>query len=181
VTSRHDEEFATFIHDRGQALARTAFLLTGHAQEAEDLLQIALLRLLKHWPRLEDRQNADAYVRRIMVTTRVSGWRRRWRGEQSTAILPERAEGDETAASDQRQVLIRALSLVPPGQRAAVVLRHYDGLSEADTAAVLGCSIGTVKSQTARGLAKLRQILGEEGAAPSTADVADPIERETSR
>jgi RNA polymerase sigma-70 factor (sigma-E family) len=161
VSGPEDDEFAAFVRERSQGLARTAFLLTGNFAAAEDLLQASLVKVLKRWPALRDRGNADAYVRRVMVTTHASWWRRRWRGELPSTSVPELVSSDETDTVDERAVLFAALKHLPPRQRAAVVLRHYDGLSEAATAAALACSVGTIKSQTARGLATLRKLLAE--------------------
>ena len=178
MSGEQDDDFARFVRDHSQALARTAFLLTGEAAQAEDLLQTALLKVLRRWPRLDDRINAEAYVRRVLVTTHASGWRRRWRGEVPSAAVPDLGGNDETTIVDQRHLLLWALSQLPRRQRAAVVLRHYDGLSEADTAEVLGCASGTVKSQTARGLAKLRQLLDEAPAAAPDGGTQSAIEKE---
>lgn len=152
-------EFREFVQGRSTAHLRTAYLLTGNWAAAEDLLQTTLGKLYLAWHRLSDRENVDAYVRRVMVNAYASWWRRSWRGERPTAVLPERAGPDPIAAADQRDRIRRALAQLPRRQRAAVVLRHYDDLSEAETAKVLGCSVGTVKSQTSRALATLREVL----------------------
>lgn len=149
--------FEEFVSTRYAALRRTAYLLTGDWGRAEDLVQTALAKTWLAWPRLERHGELDAYVRRVIVTSHASWWRRRWRGEQPTAQLPDRATGsDAMATSDLRDALRQALARLPAKQRAAVVLRHYEQLSEAEVAAVLAISIGTVKSRTSRGLAALR-------------------------
>lgn len=148
------EDFRAFVVARQRALVRSAGLLTGDVALAEDLVQAALVKSWAHWPRLMANGGAEPYVRRVIVTTHTSWWRRRWRGEVPTAHVPERAARGEDP--DLRQAVRTALLALPPRQRAAVVLRYFDDLTEEQTAAVLGCAVGTVKSQTARGLDKLR-------------------------
>lgn len=154
-----ESAFRDFVVGRSPSYLRTAYLLTGDWAKAEDLLQASLTKVYLAWRRVHDRDNLDAYVRRIMVNTWSSWWRRAWRGESPTDVLPELSARDETLVSDQRDLIRRALTQLPARQRAAVVLRHYDDLSEVETAAVLGCSVGTVKSQTSKGLARLREVL----------------------
>ena len=162
--------FRDFVAGRSPALLRTAWMLTGDAQLAEDLLQTALARTWPHWSRIES-GNPEAYVRRVMVRTYGSWWRRRaWRGETPVATLPEptgpaAATGrtDAYRAVDDRAALTAALTHLPRRQRQVVVLRYYDDLSERDVATMLGCSAGTVKSQAAKGLAKLRAALADDG------------------
>ena len=150
-----DEGFRAFVAARQRALLRSAWLLTGDWQSAEDLVQTALVRAWPHWRRLRDAEHAEAYVRRVMLNTFSSWWRRRWRGETPTADLPDRAaEADD---ADVRAVLLDAVRLLPKRQRAVVVLRFFDDLTEARAAEVLGCSVGTVKSQAAKALATLRR------------------------
>ena len=139
---------------RSDRLLRTAYLLTRDHALAEDLLQTALVKAWTAWWRIED--NPEAYVRRIMVNTYSSWWRRRWTAERPTETLPEVTADDEIGDHAERQDLWTALRQLPRRQQAAVVLRYYEQLTEAETAAVLGCSVGTVKSQTSRALAKLR-------------------------
>jgi RNA polymerase sigma-70 factor (sigma-E family) len=148
------DDFREFVRTRSPALVRTAYLLTGDRHLAEDLLQTALLRCYGHWSRIDA---PEAYVRRAMVTT-VTGWRRRrWMGEVSTGVLPERSGGDDpTDEQAIRTDLLRVLHELGPRQRAVLVLRFYEDMSEAEVAAVLGVSVGTVKSQSARALARLR-------------------------
>ena len=166
MTPAENEEFRSFVEGRSPAYLRTAYLLTGDWGHAEDLLQTSLAKVYRVWGRVHDRTNLDAYVRRVMVNTYSSWWQRAWRGERPTAELPESATADSYAAVDQRDRLRRALVALPTKQRAAVVLRHYDDHSEADVARILSCSVGTVKSQTARGLARLRELLDDEVDAP---------------
>jgi RNA polymerase sigma-70 factor (sigma-E family) len=154
-----DDEFAEFVTRWSPALLRVAFLLTSDRGEAEDLLQTALLKTSRHWGRLSDREAAYAYVRRVLVTTHTS-WRRRRRvHEVLIDTLPERAASVPTAIEAGRA--LQALEQLPPRMRAVVVLRCYEGLSEAETAEALGCSLGSVKSQASRGLARLRELLAQ--------------------
>lgn len=149
------EGFAEFVVARQAALLRTAYLLTGHAQDAEDLVQTTLVKVVPQWRRIAD--NPEAYVRRVLVNENVSRWRRRrWR-EQSTGELPEELSHDPDRAE---LIAVReALRTLAPRQRAVLVLRYYEGLSEAEIAGTLGISPGTVKSQARDGLARLRQAL----------------------
>lgn len=145
-------EFDAFVVDRSPALLRSAYLLVQDEGLAEDLLQTALTKAWFAWKRIED---PEAYVRRIMVTTSASWWRRRWTGETPTDA-PEptyAAQLDEPAGAQDLWV---AIGHLPRRQRAVVVLRYLEDRTEADTAALMGCSVGTVKSQCAKALAKLR-------------------------
>jgi RNA polymerase sigma-70 factor (sigma-E family) len=153
VTSRL--RFEDFVAARGAALQRTAALLTGDWVLAEDLLQTALARAYPRWERIR-RDDPEAYVRKVLVNTWSSWWRRKWRGERPTADLPESAATDDFGAVDRRHAVQRALAGLPPRQRAVVVLRFHEDLTEAQTAHLLGVSVGTVKSQTSKALAKLR-------------------------
>ena len=165
--------FREFVQDSGPALSRTAYLLCGDRQLAEDLLQTALARTVARWPQVRRGGNPAAYVRRVMVNERTSRWRRRRYTEHLTASPPERrASTDELDATPWRLALAEALAQLPPKQRAVVVLRFYEDRSEADTAELLGCSVGTVKSQAHAALKKLRALvpsldadLAEEGVA----------------
>ena len=150
-----NEEFQAFVVGRSAAHLRTAYLLTGNRADAEDLLQSALAKTYLAWDRIRDRQALDAYVRRTMVTTQTSFWRRR-RPEALYDELPDVPGRDHHADHDLHDALWTALHRLSRKQRAAVVLRFYEDLSEADTAAVLGISVGTVKSTTSRALALLR-------------------------
>lgn len=152
----HREAFERFVATRSQALLRSAYLMTGDAQSAEDLLQTALVKMIPRWSRLRDPQAAEAYVRRVMLSTYLKWWRRRWRGEVPTAVLPDAPAPDDYGAVDARDGLRRALASLAPRQRAMVVLRFYEDLSEERVAELLGCSVGTVKATTSRALAKLR-------------------------
>ncbi|WP_332248982.1 SigE family RNA polymerase sigma factor [Nocardioides sp. J54] len=145
--------FDAFVAARGDALWRSAWLLTGDHQLAEDLVQTALAKSWRAWERV-GADGFEAYVRRVLFTTYVSWWRRRWRGERPTGQLPEQPVA--SADHDARRDLVTALGDLPRGQRAVVVLRYFEDLTEQQTAAVLGVGVGTVKSQCSRALASLR-------------------------
>jgi RNA polymerase sigma-70 factor (sigma-E family) len=151
VTAPVAGTFDDFVASRSAALIRTAYLLTGDWHLAEDLLQTALMRCYGHWSRIEA---PESYVRRAMVMT-VTGWRRRrWLGEVPTGDLPH--DPDQADDLDLRTDVLRLLAELGPRQRAVVVLRYYEDLSEAEVADLLGITVGTVKSQAARALARLR-------------------------
>jgi RNA polymerase sigma-70 factor (sigma-E family) len=148
--------FEAFVAARGDRLLRVAYLLTRDHALAEDLLQTALVRSWRAWRRIDG--DPEAYVRRVLVNTYATWWRRRWNGERPTETLPEPdvAGRDPAEGHAERADVWAALGRLPRRQRAVVVLRYYEGLTEAETAEVLGCSVGTVKSQASRALAKLR-------------------------
>ena len=151
--------FEAFVHARSQALMRSAYLLVGDHQLAEDLVQQGLTAVAERWPTLRDGQ-PEAYARRVMVNAATARWRRRRIAtEAATERLPDRGHPDSTGRVDDRLTLTAALSRLGPRQRAAVVLRFYEDLPEAEVAALLGCSVGTVKSQTHRALATLRELV----------------------
>ncbi|GAB4050069.1 hypothetical protein GCM10028775_20760 [Catellatospora paridis] len=154
--SRYDG-FHEFVVARGGALSRTAFLLTGEHHAAEDLVQTALAKAATRWRQVMEYGQPEAYVRRIMVNEQISWWRRR--PARPMAELPDRAGPDEPGRVVERVLLTRALATLAPRQRAVLVLRYYEDLSEADTAAAMGCSVGTVKSQTNLALTNLRRSL----------------------
>ncbi len=158
--AERDAEFTAYMTARQPSLLRTAYLLTGDRHTAEDLVQTALAKLYLSWDKVQRRELVDGYVRRILVNEHNSLWRRGWkRRETATDELPEVAAPDEPGSRDDE--LWRFVQSLPRKQRAAVVLRYYEELSEAETAAVLGVSVGTVKSQTSRALAALRERAGE--------------------
>ncbi len=148
--------FDAFVLARSPRLLRTCYLLTHDHALAEDLLQTALAKAWLAWSRLGD--EPEAYVRRIIVNEFTSLWRRKWRGEVPTEHLPERSrDGDDPGGTvDERARLVAALARLPRRQRAVVVLRFYEDLSEEQTAAILGVSVGTVKSSASRALAAMR-------------------------
>jgi RNA polymerase sigma-70 factor (sigma-E family) len=151
-----EAEFRSFVAARWTRLVRTAYLLTGDLHEAEDLVQVTLEKLYTAWSRLGPDDRIDAYARRVLVNSNISRIRRRRLGEWLTTSPPERPATDAIAQADDRAALLSALATLPPKQRAAVVLRYWEDMSEAQVAEALGCSVGNVKSQTSRGLAKLR-------------------------
>jgi RNA polymerase sigma-70 factor (ECF subfamily) len=164
LTRDRDAEFREFVAARSPAMLRTSYLLAGGDWAlAEDLLQSALTKTYLAWNRIRDRDAVDAYVRRTLATTATSWWRRRWHGERATAVLPERAAGDDARLVDERDALWRLVIRLPARQRAVLVLRFYEDLSEAETAHILGLSPGTVKSHTSRALATLRAELTDIG------------------
>ena len=150
--------FEDFVEARGASLLRSAWLLTGDRQKAEDLVQTALAKAWAHWGTIgrDGTGSHSAYVHRVMVTTYAAWWRRKWNAEQPYGDVPEPGQTRDEVI-DLRRDLLTALASLPRGQRAVVVLRYFDDLTEAQTAHVLDCSIGTVKSQTARALAVLRR------------------------
>jgi RNA polymerase sigma-70 factor (sigma-E family) len=160
MTPQDELTFADFMSARWSPLFRTAYLLTGHRTEAEDLLQTALARTYVRWKGIRDKGAADAYVRRAMVNLASRQWRTRGR-EVSLDVLPEPAHDGGFGSSDARMHLWQEVVKLPPRMRAALVLRYYEDLSEAATAAELGCSVGAVKSQTHHALRRLRTALGE--------------------
>lgn len=158
VDAQAREDFRSYVAARSPALMRTAYALTGNRADAEDLLQTALAKTYLSWDRIREQEALDGYVRRVMVNTQTSWWRRRRVDERPTAELPERPSGRDAAADlDLHDALWAALVTLPRRQRAMVVLRYYEDLSEADTAEVLGVSVGTVKSATSRALSRLRE------------------------
>jgi RNA polymerase sigma-70 factor (sigma-E family) len=159
-TARRDAEFAEYMAARQPALLRTAYLLTGDRHSAEDLVQTALAKLYLSWDKVQRRESIDGYVRRILVNEHNSLWRRAWKRQETTVShLPDRPAAEAPAGRDAD--LWDFVQTLPRKQRAVVVLRFYEELSEAETAAALGVSVGTVKSQTSRALASLRSRSGE--------------------
>lgn len=160
------QAFDDLVDTRTPGLLRTAYLLTGDWATAEDLLQTALVKTWFQWDRVRDKDAAEAYVRQVMTRTFATWWRRKWRGEVATDVLPERPGYDHYADVDQRHALRRALAELPPRQRAIVVLRFYEDLPEAEVASLLGCSVGTVKSTASRALVRLRGLVGDVAPLP---------------
>ncbi|MCX4824264.1 SigE family RNA polymerase sigma factor [Streptomyces sp. NBC_01142] len=152
--------FSSYVRARGPVLLRTARSLTANPSDAEDLLQTALTKTYVAWERIEDHRALDGYVRRALLNTRTSQWRKRKVDEFACDELPEREAVPETDPAEQQvlhDAMWRAVMKLPDRQRAMVVLRYYEDLSEAQTAEVLGVSIGTVKSAVSRALGKLRE------------------------
>ncbi|HWE88842.1 MAG TPA: SigE family RNA polymerase sigma factor [Pseudonocardiaceae bacterium] len=166
MEQRDEQEFAEYFTARRDAVRRSAYLLCGDWHRADDFAQHAFVAVHRHWRDIRDRGALDAYVRRTLVRAVIDESRRPWRRERFTDEVPE--VSDTTAGAPElgetvatRTTLLRALRQVPPRQRAVLVLRFLDGLDVADVAKAMKCSEGTVKSQTARGLATLRAELGE--------------------
>jgi len=160
-----DEAFTEFVHAAWPGLYRTAYLLLGDHQLAEDLTQTALAKTYGSWRSVKDPAAAQGYARVVLANTAVSWFRRRsWRNEHPTEQLPE--SGVEHDPST-RTAVVDALATLAPRQRAVVVLRYYDDLSVREVAHALGISEGTVKSQTSDALARLRAVLGDD-VVPST-------------
>lgn len=168
MAREHDDEFHAFVVARSSSLIRTAFLLTGDQGHAEDLLQTALLKTYRHWTRLHAPSNAEAFVRRVMITSYASWWRRRRPAERSVADVPDRLGDEPVASVGARDEMWRALAALPPRMRAVLVLRYWEDLSEAETARILGCARGTVKSQASRGLERLRTELSGRSVGQAT-------------
>ncbi|GAA0935561.1 SigE family RNA polymerase sigma factor [Virgisporangium aurantiacum] len=144
------------VAERGNALLATAVLLTGSRAAGEDLLQSALERLMRSWNRV--REDREGYLRRIMYNLAVDDWRRRRRRPEVFGTEERAGPADPGSAVALRQTLVAALAQLPPRQRAVLVLRYWEQRSEAETAEMLGCSIGSVKSTASRGLARLRDL-----------------------
>ncbi|WP_055717313.1 SigE family RNA polymerase sigma factor [Streptomyces torulosus] len=160
-----DEEFQSFLVGRWPRLMRTAFLLTGERHAAEDLVQTTLEQVYAAWRRVASTDDPDAYVRRVMINAHARRHRRRLKEflapRTDSDLVPEVPDsGDRIAQADDRGALLTALSQLSPRQREAVVLRYWEDLSESQAAEAMGCSVGSVKSNAAKGLAKLRAIPG---------------------
>ena len=155
-------DFEEFVVARRDALLRTAYLLTGDHHDAEDLVQSALIKVVPKWARIKGRP--EPYVRRVLARESASRWRgRRWR-EVTTDVVPESVHHDST----DRIALLEDLRRLSPRQRAVIVLRYFDDLGEADTAAALGISVGTVKSHVRDALERLRHQRSDEEQSAAT-------------
>jgi len=166
VSEALDAEFREFMHGRWPAMVRLAYALTGDQGHAEDVAQAAFARAYASWPKVRRTENPEAYVRRIVVNENRNRFRKQRVAERLTDTPPEPGSGagpgagpgaDATSQFDERSALMAALRRLGPRQRAVVVLRYWLGLTEAEAAAELNCSVGTVKSQASRALATLRQ------------------------
>ena len=155
-----DAEYLAYVHGRGPALRRVAYLLCGNAHQADDLVQETITKLYGRWRRLAKEENLDAYVHTMLVRAFLDERRRGWWKVGLSGAAPERPAPADATAED-RTVLRAALSRVPPRQQAVLVLRYLCDQPVADVARILGCSEGTVKSQTAHGLTALRKVLGD--------------------
>ncbi|UKD52985.1 SigE family RNA polymerase sigma factor [Amycolatopsis sp. FU40] len=164
MDQRDEQEFAEYFAARRDAVRRTAYLMCGDWHKADDLAQTAFVALHRRWKKIRDRAATDAYVRKTLVRAVIDESRRPWRRERQSEVLPEPVDDSPGLAERvaTREDLLAALKEVPPKQRAVLVLRFFDGLDVGAAATALGCSEGNVKSQTARGLANLRQVLERE-------------------
>ena len=163
MSRRDPQAFADFVAARSGALHRAAYLMVGDAQLAQDLVQEALTKTYVAWPRLRDKRNAEAYTRKAITTTAISWFRRKgWSHEISSDAPPDAGAPGHADKVAQSAWLWEALQELPVRQRAAIVLRYYEDLTEAQTADAMGCAVGTVKSQVSAGLSKLRERLGDD-------------------
>ena len=165
MSQRDSSDFQVFASRSTASLTRLAYLLCGDRHLAHDLVQTCLIRLYQAWPRLRDPGAADAYARKALLRCWLNERRRPWRrAETRDGAVPDTPDPARDPADDAhlKAVMREALATLPPRQRAAVVLRYWAQHSVTETAAILRCSEGTVKSQAARGLAALRQALGAD-------------------
>jgi len=173
MVARDRAGFADFVAARSGALHRAAYLMVGDVGLAQDLVQEALTKAYVAWPRLRDPANAEAYTRKVITNTAITWFRKKsWYGERPADHVPETVAAGHADEVAVRTSLMHALAQLPPRQRAVVVLRYYEDLTEAQAAAVLGCAVGTVKSQGAAALGKLRDLMGDE------LDITDLIDDE---
>ncbi|GAB3846921.1 SigE family RNA polymerase sigma factor [Dactylosporangium cerinum] len=163
--TEEQRQFREYFTARRDAVRRTAYLLCGDWHWADDLAQTAFMRLAVSWRKVRDREALDGYVRTCLVRAYLADVRRVWRRRERSVAEPPDVFGHAGAseAAPRRMAFAAALRRLPPRQRAALVCRYYQDLDVAATAAALGCSQGTVKSQTARGLARLRELLEADG------------------
>jgi RNA polymerase sigma-70 factor (sigma-E family) len=165
--------FREYVTAHGAALLRIALLLTGNRADAEDLLQAALAKTYRAWDRIQDHAALDAYVKRAMVNTQISWWRRRRVVEFPTEDIPDWAVAEHLPPSELEDTVRRALDRLPRRMRAAIMLRYYEDMSEPEIADALGVSRGTVKSTVSRAVAKLRidaELAGRVPGGPGPAD-----------
>jgi RNA polymerase sigma-70 factor (sigma-E family) len=161
AADRNAAELERFLAERADHLLRTAVLLTGSRQAGEDLLQTAVERLLRRWRRFDG--DPESYLRRTLCNLAIDGYRRagRWRQKERLLRTGLRQARDPVGEVDLRDALVRLLVQLPARQRAVLVLRYWEQLTDAEAAAVLGCAEGTVKSARSRGLARLRELAGD--------------------
>ena len=171
IPGRHgDRDFEAWLAAREPALQRTAHLLTGDVHSAQDLVQNTLARLYLRWEQVRSADNVDAYARKVLLNEFRTAWRRKLRRvEQIVELVPDRPAPDTATYDGSREAVWRFVCSLPPKQRAVVVLRFYEQLTEAEIADLMGISVGTVKSQSSRALTALRaalpnhpEITGEE-------------------
>ena len=167
---RTDEDFAGFVAARWGSLYRLAYLLAASPTGAEDLLQTTLEKAYVNWSRIGRMEYAEAYVRRMLATTLVSSRRRAWIREQPWDDVPDTAGDSTDIPVLDRHLIWPLVCALPPRQRAVIVLRYYEDLSEAQIAVVLGCARGTVKSQSAAAIGALRRALAASGVGEAVGD-----------
>ncbi|MCA2227804.1 SigE family RNA polymerase sigma factor [Nonomuraea aurantiaca] len=156
----HQRDFTEFVASRSDSLIRLAYVLTNDQHAAEDLLQTALAKTATRWRRIRD--NPEAYVRRVMYHEQVGRWRSpRWGRERVLEAPPDHGVADRTSEVETRITLAKALRVLPARKRAVLVLRYYEDLPESEVAKIMGCSVGTVRSQTHQAVARLRKLVGE--------------------
>ena len=155
-------DFESWLVAREPALQRLALLLTGDEHSAQDLVQTSLAKLYLAWDRLDDRHHVDAYARRILVNEHRTAWRRPWRRREVVTDSPPDRAGSTVEYDGTREAVWHFVASLPPRQRAVIVLRYYEQLTENEIAEILGISVGTVKSQASRAIAALRTRLPEE-------------------
>ena len=160
-TTQTHEQFAEFVEASSGRLVRTAYLVLGDLAEAEDVAQEALAKVAQRWPRVRRMASPYGYARRVLFNLALEANRRRRRDPEPVAELPEFTGDDDTEQVVARDVIVGAILMLPPRQRATLVLRYWEQLTEAETAKVLGCSVGTVKSQTSKAIQGLRKVLAE--------------------
>ena len=161
MTPADEDAYREFVTARMDRLRRTAYLMSHDWHTADDLVAVAVDKLYRHWRRARAASNVDGYVHRILVNVWLDERRRPWRREVVTDRLPDRADAASQPADDDGRPLLALLRTLTPRRRAAIVLRFYSELSVEETAEALGCSEGTVKSLTSRGLADLRECIGD--------------------
>ncbi|MBC9823964.1 SigE family RNA polymerase sigma factor [Terrabacter sp. MAHUQ-38] len=162
ANTEREADFSAYVRARQKAFARFAYLLTGDPYSAEDLVQSALAKVYARWDHISAVESPDAYVRKVMVNEHTTWWRRTWRHRERTDSelirIMDPASVDAQRHDSDLWTHVRSLA---PQQRAAVVLRYYEDLTEAQTAEILGCSVGTVKSHTSRAIRSLRSTMKE--------------------
>ncbi len=172
MASRDRTAFAEYVSARSSALHRAAYLMVGDVGLSQDLVQESLIKTYVAWPRLRDPRNAEAYTRRVIVTTAISWFRRKaWSAERTLGPPPDTAAPGHADDVEERTWLWQCLMRLPVRQRVAIVLRYYEDLTEPQTAEAMNCAVGTVKSQVAAGLAKLRTLVGDELLPPGNNEV----------
>ena len=171
MDNRDDEDYVAYVSARLPALKRLAFLLCGDNHRADDLVQESLTRLYLRWRHARNANSLNRYVRAIVVRAHIDDTRRPWFRVRLFGTVPESRPSGDVHDPDSAAALRKALSRLPAGQRAVLVLRFLDDMSVSDVAEVLNCSAGTVKSQTSHGLAKLRELLRRDDLAMNSKEI----------